>query len=228
LGHRLLTDGCIDAEPRENTYTAADLVTSLQAGVRVGAPGGAARVSGELVKKIKFGAPTQHSVPTLDLTFTGTCEAKLRRLPETTLRSAYVVQEVLRADIAEQTCGRLDASGRMVGLGSAEAALAAACSQVSLEPVAVGYRTVPVARLLGLPETTPTAASSAGAPVAVAAVPDAEAPAPAPERVALPAGPGPTLDRWYTCHQTVSSFGGKEVDGGASTCGSARTVRACS
>jgi hypothetical protein len=37
-----------------------------------------------------------------------------------------------------------------VGLGAAEAAYEAACAQASLEPVAVGYRTVPLAELMGV------------------------------------------------------------------------------
>lgn len=36
IGHRSLADNCIAAAPRESTYTAAELVTSLQAGVAVG------------------------------------------------------------------------------------------------------------------------------------------------------------------------------------------------
>ncbi len=58
------------------------------------------------------------------------------------------MRELLRAEIAEQTCGRLNAEGRIVRLGSADAAMAAACAQASLEPVGVGYRTVPLNEVL--------------------------------------------------------------------------------
>ncbi len=147
-GHRVLAEGCILQAPLESTYTSAELVSSLQAGVAV--RGGLAKgaVSGELVKKVKFGTPVQVTVPRLDLVLTEDCASRLRGLPAAALDSAYVVQEVLRAEIAEQTCGRLDASGRIVGLGEADAAYAAACAQISLEPVAVGYRTVPLRGLL--------------------------------------------------------------------------------
>jgi len=63
------------------------------------------------------------------------------------LGEMYAVQEVLTAEIAEQTCGRVDASGRFVGLGKAEVELARACMQESLEPVAVAYRVVPITEL---------------------------------------------------------------------------------
>ncbi|MBL8616733.1 MAG: hypothetical protein JNM72_14065 [Deltaproteobacteria bacterium] len=178
LGHRSLAEGCVAKRPSSFTYTAADIVTSLQAGVRVGGPLASARGSGELVKKIKFGAPNQLTIPRLDLVLTTDCKARLGALPQDQLYRSYVVQEVLMAEIAEQTCGRVDASGRLVGFGSADVELAAACSQASLEPVAVGYRTVPLAELMGLPAAV--AAAPAEAPPPQAAPPKAAAPKPAP------------------------------------------------
>ena len=150
MGHRSLATGCIAAPPQVHTYTSAELVTSLQAGVSIGGPlafGGGAGAS--IVKKVKFGTPSQVSIPRLDLELTPTCRDKLLRLPAARIAQSYVVQEVLKAEISEQTCGKVDASGRFVGLGAAEAEYASACAQASLEPVAVGYRTVPLAELLG-------------------------------------------------------------------------------
>ncbi len=150
MGHRSLATGCIAAPPQVHTYTSAELVTSLQAGVSIGGPlafGGGAGAN--IVKKVKFGAPSQVSIPRLDLELTEACRVKLERMPKARIDQSYVVQEVLKAEISEQTCGKVDASGRFVGLGAAEAELASACAQASLEPVAVGYRTVPLAELLG-------------------------------------------------------------------------------
>jgi hypothetical protein len=150
LGDRPLADNCIAAVPRESTYTAADIVTSLQAGVSVGGPLASGGAYAGIVKKVRFGTPTQVSIPGMDLELSKSCEEKLKRLPMSRIQSSYVVQEVLKAEISEQTCGKVDARGSFVGLGSAEAEYAAACAQSSLEPVAVGYRTVPLAELLHL------------------------------------------------------------------------------
>jgi len=53
----------------------------------------------------------------------------------------------------EQRCGRLDASGRFV-VASADASLEQVCSQESLKPVAVAYRSVAVQELK-MPEIPP-------------------------------------------------------------------------
>jgi formylglycine-generating enzyme required for sulfatase activity len=150
FSHSVLTSTCFQTSARESSYTSAEVITQLQAGVSVGVAGlGRASVEGELVKKVKFGAPVHASVDRLALVPLDTCSGQLGSLPPSTIDASYVVQEVLLAEIAEQTCGRVDASGRFVGLGSAEASLASACAQASLEPVAVGYRTVPLRELVG-------------------------------------------------------------------------------
>ncbi len=147
-GHRLLVRDCIAATPIESTYTAAELVSSLTAGVTVRAGLGGGSAEGSLVKKVSFDTPSQWSLATLDLVLEPSCAERLRQQPESLIDGAYVVQELLSARISEQTCGKVDASGRFVGLGAVDAEYAAACSRVSLEPVAVGYRTVPLRRLL--------------------------------------------------------------------------------
>jgi hypothetical protein len=162
--HALLASDCVSAEPEQNTYTSAEIVSSMQAGVSVRPGLISAGVTGGIVKKVKFGTPVHLSVPSLDLQINAACFARLQALPEGQRAAAYVVREVLRAEIAEQTCGRIDAQGRMVGLGAAEAELAAACAQESLEPVGVGYRVVPLNEVLekgAAPEPTPAATAEA-------------------------------------------------------------------
>lgn len=170
LGHTLVSATCISAVPKESTYTAAELVTSLQAGVSVGSGPMSGEVQAGIVKKVKFGTPTQVTVPTMDLELSTACREKLRKLSMGHIQSTYVVQEVLKAEIAEQTCGQVDARGRFVGLGVAEAEYAAACAQSSLEPVAVGYRTVPLANLLGLPFSESEPSRGQSLPVSGASV----------------------------------------------------------
>jgi outer membrane protein OmpA-like peptidoglycan-associated protein len=148
--HRLQVDDCFDTPIQRSTYTSAEVVTHLQAGVSVGM--GLAQGHGELVKKLRFGAPEHLAMPALKMRPTEAC---LRTLREGAARgldlsTLYVVQEALLAEIAEQTCGRLDARGRIVGLGAGEAALSIACAQESLEPVAVAFRVQPLHTLPGL------------------------------------------------------------------------------
>jgi hypothetical protein len=147
--HRLMVRSCFDATPAEDTYTAAEVVSQLQAGVRVRFGGGSVGANGELVKHVKFGSPVHTTLERLALVPTAACRAMLDTAPRDQLAAMYVVQEVLTAQIAEQTCGRIDASGRFVGIGSAEGEFATACRQESLEPVAVAYRVVPLTELLG-------------------------------------------------------------------------------
>lgn len=151
LGHRLQVEDCFALEPTVSTYTAAEVVTQLQAGVSVDLGAGNVGVSGGMVKKVKFGTPEQLSLPMLKLQPTEACRSMLQGAARggLDLSSLYVVQEVLTAQIAEQTCGRVDAQGRFIALGSAELELSMACAQASLEPVAIAYRTVPVDELLG-------------------------------------------------------------------------------
>lgn len=149
MGDRPLATGCFSVTAEESTYTSAELVTTLQAGVSVSGPLLRGDVHAGIVKKVKFATPVQVSIPGIDLQLTATCEAKLTRLPKERIDASYVVQEVLRASISEQTCGRIDAEGRMIGLAKAEAEYAEACAQVSLEPVAVGFRTVSLVSVMG-------------------------------------------------------------------------------
>jgi hypothetical protein len=168
MGHQLAVDDCFEAQPRENTYTATEIVTNLQAGVSVKFGAGDAGASSGLVRKIKFGLPTHVAIPVLDLAPTQACVAALREAGEDgrlDLDQTYVVKEVLRAEISEQTCGHIDASGSFVTLGQAGAELSMACAQHSHEPVAVAYRTTAITGLLGLAEPEAVAEVPPEAPV---------------------------------------------------------------
>ncbi len=151
LGHRTVIEACFDIEPSVNTYTAAELVTSLQTGVRLRMGAGSVGSRGAIERKVRFGTPSHVLIPELALQPTEACAAQLQQavVRGWNLSEMYVVQEALIASIDEQTCGRIDSTGRFVGLGEAEGELAQACSQSSLEPVTVGYRTVPVSDLMG-------------------------------------------------------------------------------
>ena len=164
LGHQLALPACFTVQPETATYTQAEVISQLQAGVGIDLGAGAASVSAGVVKKVKFGTPRHIALPALQMTPTWECLDRLNRAGEYGLDVAtmYVVKEVLFAEITEQTCGRVDARGNFVGLGSAEASAAMACAQASLEPVAVAYRTEPVTQLPGV--------AAAGAPAPLSTV----------------------------------------------------------
>ena len=149
--HREALRDCFAAQSQVFTYTQAELISQLQTGVRVKGMGFGMSASGSIVKKMKFGTPQHTSIPELDLVPTDACKARLEAAATagTDLSQMYVVQKVLTAEIAEQTCGQLDAQGNWITAGvSVEVSMA--CAQQSLLPVAVGYRTKPVTALPGL------------------------------------------------------------------------------
>ncbi len=146
--HSLMVRSCFEGEEVQDTYTSAEVVTQLQAGVRVKFGLASVKGSGELVKKVKFGTPVHATLERLAMVPTPACRKMLDQVGLMELETMYAVQEVLSAEIAEQTCGRIDAKGSFVGLGAAEAELSMACKQESLEPVAVAYRVVPLTELL--------------------------------------------------------------------------------
>jgi hypothetical protein len=178
LGHQIVADDCLDTVPIESSYTSAEMVTNLQSGVQVRVGVGNIGGSAGIVKKVKFGVPVHASIPTLKLHLTDACRTALLQADRSghlDLTSTYVVKEVLRAEITEQTCGHIDASGSFVSLGQASAELSMACAQHSLEPVAVAFRTIPIRKLLDAqPDLSPLFQS--GAPETPQ--PTAEVPAP--------------------------------------------------
>jgi len=146
FGHSLMVRECFDAEAGSDSYTSAEVVSQLQAGVRVKI-GVEASASGSLEKKVKFGAPVHHTLERLAMVLTEDCAAMLSMVSDEDLARMYAVQEVLTAEITEQTCGRIDAEGKFV-VGGADLELERSCSQESLEPVAVAYRSVPLRELV--------------------------------------------------------------------------------
>lgn len=150
-GHTLMVRECFGAEPGSDSYTATEVVSQMQAGVRVNV-GVKVGGSGSFQKRAKFGEPVHHTLERLAMVPTEACTAMLSTAAQEDVAKMYAVQEVLTAVITEQTCGRVDANGRFV-VGGAEAELQQSCSQESLEPVAVAYRSVPVQDLQELGST---------------------------------------------------------------------------
>ena len=149
--HVFQADSCIAAPPRRSAYTESELVMSISAGVRLDL--GAASVSGGagLVQKVKFSTPEHVQLPALAVALAPDCEKAIELAvgPEKVLSDWYVVTEVLSAMVTETTCGRVDATGRFVGLGAVGTEYAAACSQRSMEPVVIAFQRVPLSEVYG-------------------------------------------------------------------------------
>ncbi len=141
-GHSLMVRECFAAEAGSDPYTSAEVVSKMQAGVRVNL---GVKVEGTASRETRasFGVPVHHTLERLAMVPTDECAAMLATAPAGELDQMYAVQEVLTAVIKEQSCGRIDASGTFV-VAKAEAEIGRTCSQESLEPVAVAYRSVPV------------------------------------------------------------------------------------
>jgi hypothetical protein len=194
MGHQWQAEGCFATTPRQASYTQVEVTSQLSAGVRVGGGLVSGGAGGELVRKIKFGTPSHIAIAGLYLEPSEDCVALLTRAAArgTDLHRWYVVKEVLMAEIAEQVCGRVDAGGRIVGLGAADAELAMACSQTSLDPVTVAIRTVPVVGLAGMEALAP-------APAAPPARAEVAAPATAPDPPGVAASGPARADGFYSC-----------------------------
>jgi len=99
---------CVDRGPVTKSDIQAELMRQLQTGVPV--DGGFANFGslGELVKKIKFGAPIYTTLPELDMISNAACVEALdrTRAQGMDLETMYIVQEALFAEIVEQTCGK--------------------------------------------------------------------------------------------------------------------------
>jgi hypothetical protein len=180
-GHQWQGDGCFAAEARVSTYTATEVVAQLQVGVSTPLAGAEVGLS----KKVKFGTPMHEALPGMGLLPTEDCLRSLHAAARThDLSGWYVVKEVLRAEITEQTCGRIDAKGAFNPVVQMDASLSSSCAMGSLEPVAVAFRTLPVSELFD--------AEAAGAVAAPAAAPASADGAPAADDPRFE-GPGPYL-----------------------------------
>ena len=122
-GHSPLISDCFEAEPNSSTYTSSEVVSQLQTGVGMRFGGARVEATGGMIKKVKFGTPTHITLDELSLVPTDDCRSKIERAQGQgmDLSQAYVIQQVLMAQISEQTCGQIDASGRFIAVGQAEA-----------------------------------------------------------------------------------------------------------
>jgi hypothetical protein len=172
--HRLWSAGpdCFKAAPRESPYTSMEVRNSLESGVTMNTVVGGAGAGAGISKKIVFDDPMHVQLAGAGLTPNPSCTQTLKEEVDEgrDLSDMYVIVEVLSARIQKQECGSFD-----VELGyfvvSTDVAITQACSQESLEPVAVAYKIMPVRELRqvrgfvpALAVIAPTAAPTPPAP----------------------------------------------------------------
>ena len=170
-GHDVVVSRCIDAEPEVAIMAQSSIATTLAGGVsaRLALARGAASAGVE--KRLSFVDPEQRTIALGALIPTDACRASVDRAQSLQdLSDAIVVHDVLVAIIQNTVCTRADTSGGVVALGAAEAAAFSECVQESDGQVPLGFKAVPLAKVLSLAAGTTAAAEPPPSPVAAAPV----------------------------------------------------------
>ena len=177
-GHDVVVSRCIDAEPDIAIMSQSSIATTLAGGVsaRLGIARGAA--SAGIEKRLSFVDPEQRTISLGLLNATEACSTQVQSAARfQDLSSAIVLHDVLVAIIKNSVCTKADAAGGVVALGEAEAASYSECVQESDGQVPLGYKAVPLSKVL-----------------AVAPVADTRAPAPRPVVAGRPAEASTSVD----------------------------------
>jgi len=157
---------CVEAEPRVSAVAASQVAAALSGGVSARLGVGSAAAAAGVEKRLTFIDPEQRTIPLAELVPTEACRAGVARAAQLSdLRGALLVHDVLFAIIESSTCTRADARGGLVALGAAEASAWSECVQQSAAQVALGYKAVPLEKVLQvhtLVKAPPAAARSGG------------------------------------------------------------------
>jgi len=149
-GHDEVIGDCIGVDPTVAPMAQSSIAATLSAGVsgRLGVSSAAA--SAGIEKRLTFIDPEQRTLALGDLVPTESCQAGLTTAAGIRdLSEAVVVHDVLVAIVQNTVCTRADASGGVVVLGQAEAAAWSECVQESDVQVPLGFKAVPLDRVLG-------------------------------------------------------------------------------
>jgi formylglycine-generating enzyme required for sulfatase activity len=168
-GHDKVFSGCIDAVPEVAFMSQSSIATSLSAGVSARLSAARGAVAAGIEKRLSFVDPEQRTIDLAKLEATEACAqavAKAGRFID--LTQAIVLYDVLVAQIQNTVCTKADASGSVVLLGKAEAAAYSECVQESDTQVPLGYKAVPLSKVLtvpgaAVPASTPPPAVTTGA-----------------------------------------------------------------
>lgn len=158
-GHDMVVENCVSVEPTISLMSQSSIATSLSAGVTARLAVARGEVASGVERRLSFVDPEQRTLPLGRLTPTDACVREVRSAGRIQpLTGAFIVQDVLVAQIKNTVCTRADASGRITVLGEAEAAAYSECIQESDGQVPLGYKSVPWTSLSAAP--SPMAAAS--------------------------------------------------------------------
>jgi hypothetical protein len=143
-GHDMVVENCVSVEPTISLMSQSSIATSLSAGVTARLAVARGDVATDVERRLSFVDPEQRTLPLGRLTPTDACVREVRSAGRIRpLTDAFIVQDVLVAQIKNTVCTKADASGRVTILGEAEAAAYSECIQESDGQVPIGYKSVP-------------------------------------------------------------------------------------
>ena len=150
-GHDVVVSSCIAAEPDIAIMSQSSIATTLAGGVsaRLGVAKSEAKAGIE--KRLSFVDPEQRTISLGLLNATDACSQQVQSAARfQDLSDAIVLHDVLVAIIKNTVCTRADASGSVVALGAAEASAYSECVQESDGQVPLGYKAVPLDKVLAV------------------------------------------------------------------------------
>lgn len=172
-GHDVVVADCIGVEPAIAIMSQSSIATTLSAGVSARLSAVRGEVHTGIEKRLSFVNPEQRTISLGQLRPTEQCLDEVQnaaRLQD--LSGAVVLHDVLVAIVQNTVCTKADASGRVIALGEAEAAAYSECVQESDAQVPLGYKALPLDKVLAVvdapvpvspistPASSPAAATS--------------------------------------------------------------------
>jgi len=152
-GHDMVLEDCIGAQPQVAFMSESSIATTLSAGVSARLAAQRAGGHAKIERRLTFVDPEQRTLALASLAPLTTCvdgvEAA-RRFQD--LSEAFVVYDVLLAIVKNTSCVRIGSDGRIVELVGVEAETYLECVKESDVQVPLGYKPVPLAKVL---EATP-------------------------------------------------------------------------
>ena len=166
--HDVVVDDCIGLDPTIAIMSQSSIATTLSTGVSTRLAAVRGEVHADVEKRLSFVDPEQRTISLGRLEPTADCQAQVSRASALQdLSEAVVIHDVLVAIIQNTVCTRADASGSVVALGAAEAAAYSECVQESDAQVPLGYKSIPLAKLMQLGPSSAARPAAASAPAAV-------------------------------------------------------------
>ncbi len=165
-GHDKVVSDCIDAEIEVAIMSQSSIATSLSAGVSARLAAARGGVAAGVEKRLSFVDPEQRTIPLAKLMPTPACTEGVQRAAGLQdLSRAIVVHDVLVARIQNTVCTKADASGAVVMLGAAEASSFSECVQESDAQVPLGFKAVPLSKVLSMANGADQTSAMLGTPV---------------------------------------------------------------